>query len=181
MPGRKMWRRSCLGLIAALLVLAGGLTWLLRKPSLPHRPLTNTEQAFSAQLSAAGAKRLQHRGDPDGGVRFNGELEGRAFALAVPANWNHQALIFAGGYSIPGSALTIPEDPIAEDPTRGLLQAAYRDGFAVGIGEEGKQLFSSASSKKRRIDIEILECVTPQISPQIGRALQITEHCECSI
>lgn len=139
-----MWRRSCVGLILVSLVVAGGAGWFLHKPSLPQRPLTSAEQMFRGQLAAAGAGSLRQRGDPDGGTRFNGLLEGRSFALAVPPNWNHEALIFAGGYSIPGSALTIPEDPIAEDPSKGLLSAAYRDGFAVaysafdksGIGVE---------------------------------------------
>ncbi len=68
---------------------------------------------------------------PDGGLLLNGTLEGRQFALAIPRNWNQQAVLFARGYSIPGSSTRVDDNPI-EDDSFGVLRTPYSQGFAVG-------------------------------------------------
>lgn len=67
----------------------------------------------------------------DGGLLLNGKLEDRQFALAIPRNWNRQAMLFAHGYSIPGSSIRVADNPI-EDDDFGVLSTPYKQGFAVG-------------------------------------------------
>lgn len=73
----------------------------------------------------------------DQGLLVNGQLNGRAFALRIPANWNGQTVLFAHGYvglNDSGQPQTdvVSADPVAQDPSLGLLTAAYSQGFAVG-------------------------------------------------
>lgn len=97
-----------------------------------HRPVTTAQQALVARMGQAGATDLVPNGRSDGGMSVAGKLAGRDFGIAVPARWNGQVVLFANGYSIPGTPPKVPADPIAKEPSGGFLTAAYRDGFAVG-------------------------------------------------
>lgn len=94
--------------------------------------LTDDQRALAAQATAAGARAVQLVPRADGGVVIDGDLDGRAFALAVPKAWNHQGLLFAHGYSMPDSSVAVAADPVDKDPALGLFKVAYGQGFAVG-------------------------------------------------
>ncbi|SEM96972.1 hypothetical protein SAMN05192583_1704 [Sphingomonas gellani] len=97
-----------------------------------RRALSGEQQALVARMAMAGATDLDANGRADGGMSVAGKLAGRAFGIAVPARWNGDAALFANGYSIPGSPVSVPADPAARDPSGGFLSAAYRDGFVIG-------------------------------------------------
>ncbi|MBX3595829.1 alpha/beta hydrolase [Sphingomonas sp.] len=86
-----------------------------------------------AGLAAAAATDLVASPAPDGGTIVNGKLEGRAFVIAMPANWTGETVLFGQGYATPGSVPTVPSDPIAKDPGGGTLKHIYGKGLALGI------------------------------------------------
>jgi pimeloyl-ACP methyl ester carboxylesterase len=88
--------------------------------------------SYAAASTANGATEVTVAARPDGGALIDGRLDGRQFAIAVPKDWNHQSLIFAHGYSTPDSSVDVSSDPVAKDPSLGLLPTAYGQGFAVG-------------------------------------------------
>ncbi|PZQ62978.1 MAG: hypothetical protein DI544_01985 [Sphingomonas taxi] len=97
-----------------------------------RRPLTAAQQALVGRMAAAGATDVDANGRADGGMSVAGRLAGRPFGIAVPPRWNGDAALFANGYSIPGSPVSVPADPAAKDPSGGFLSAAYRDGYVIG-------------------------------------------------
>ena len=97
-----------------------------------RRPITSDQQHLVARMTAAGAAGIDANRRIDGGMSVAGTLAGRPFGIAVPAQWNGQAVLFANGYSIPGSPVSVPADPVEKDPSGGFLTAAYKQGFAVG-------------------------------------------------
>ena len=97
-----------------------------------RRAVTREQQSLVERMAAAGATGIDANGRADGGMSVAGKLAGRDFGIAVPARWNGQAVLFANGYSIPGSPVSVPADPVAKDPSGGFLTAAYGQGFAVG-------------------------------------------------
>ncbi|MEI9850793.1 MAG: hypothetical protein WDN24_07955 [Sphingomonas sp.] len=94
-------------------------------------PVTPAQQALAGAASRAGAADVDANGRRDGGMTLGGTIEGRQFAVAIPPNWNHQALLFAHGYSPPGSSVAVSRDPVAKDPAGSLMALAYGQGFAV--------------------------------------------------
>jgi pimeloyl-ACP methyl ester carboxylesterase len=100
--------------------------------TVERRAISVDQQRLVDRMRAAGATDVNANGRADGGMSVAGELEGRAFGIAVPVRWNGEAVLFANGYSIPGTPVSVPADPVAKDPSGGYLTAAYRDGFAVG-------------------------------------------------
>jgi pimeloyl-ACP methyl ester carboxylesterase len=97
-----------------------------------RRAITPTQKRLVDRMAQAGAEAIDANGRSDGGMSVAGTLAGRAFGIAVPARWNGQAVLFANGYSIPGTPVSVPADPVAKDPSGGFLTAAYNQGFAVG-------------------------------------------------
>ncbi len=117
-------RRIALSLTALLLASCGS--------SPERRAIDGAHQRLVERMRQAGATDIDANGRPDGGMSVAGKLAGRAFGIAVPAKWNGEVVLFANGYSIPGTPVSVPADPIAKEPSGGFLTAAYRDGFAVG-------------------------------------------------
>lgn len=97
-----------------------------------QRAISAPQHSLVTRMAAAGATGLVPNGRADGGMSVAGKLAGRDFGIAVPERWNGQVVLFANGYSIPGTPVAVPPDPIANEPSGGFLTAAYRDGFAVG-------------------------------------------------
>jgi pimeloyl-ACP methyl ester carboxylesterase len=114
------------------LLLASILSLAACDAKTERRAITAGQQALVDRMRAAGATDLDANGRADGGMSVAGKLAGRAFGIAIPATWNDQVTLFANGYSIPGTPVSVPADPVAKDPSGGFLTAAYRDGFAVG-------------------------------------------------
>ncbi|MBS0285677.1 MAG: hypothetical protein JSS15_14775 [Proteobacteria bacterium] len=117
-------RRAIVPLALLLLASCGS--------SPERRAIDGAQQRLVERMRQAGATDLDTNGRADGGMSVRGKLAGRGFAIAVPATWNGEVLLFANGYSTPGTPIRVPADPVVSDPTLGLFPAAYRDGFAVG-------------------------------------------------
>lgn len=109
-------------------------------------------QPQPAQVSFAERAVIQQATDvetnvrDDGGFTLNAKLEGDHFAMAVPENWNGQALVFAHGYSLPGSSISVSRDPVQKDPSGGLMSGAYAQGFAVAHSDYDKAGVGVASA-----------------------------------
>jgi hypothetical protein len=95
-------------------------------------PLTPAQAALVAKARANGATDLAARPAPDGGVTLVGKLEGDQFAIAFPAGWKGDGLVYAHGYSTPGTPVAVSEDPVGASTGGGLMRFAYEDGVAVG-------------------------------------------------
>jgi len=94
---------------------------------------TPEQAALIARARAAGATDLTSRAAPNGGVILNGKLEGRQFALAIPANWKGDALLHAHGYTLPGTPLDVSTDPTSRfSGGTGIMAIAYADGLISG-------------------------------------------------
>ncbi len=70
----------------------------------------------------------------DGSSTVTGQLYGLPFAINFPANWNGQAVLFAHGYVTPDQTERLP----AQDPSGGVLTAAYAQGFATAYSTYAK-------------------------------------------
>lgn len=122
-----MRRLPRVALSAAILLAAGGCG-----EKVEQRPIAPSQQRLVAGIRSLGATDLTPNGRPDGGMSLGGRLAGRGFGIAIPRDWNHQVVLFANGYSVPGTPPAVPDDPIAHEPSGGFLTAAYEQGFAVG-------------------------------------------------
>lgn len=94
--------------------------------------LTPAQTALVDHARRLGASDVRIGAAPNGGIILDAKLEGDQFALAIPRGWTGDALLFAHGYSTPGTPLTVASDPVAKTPGSGLLGDAYGQGFAVG-------------------------------------------------
>lgn len=119
-----MRARLSIGVVTLLLASCGS--------GPERRPITTVQQHLIDRMIAAGAAGIDANRRADGGMSVAGTLAGRPFGIAIPARWNEQAVLFANGYSIPGSPVSVPADPVEKDPSGGFLTAAYKQGFAVG-------------------------------------------------
>ncbi len=126
-------RRRIVLLLLLLGIAATVIVWIRRPPpGPPAMPITAEQRRFADAAATAGVTDIVTNRRPDGGMTLAGKLAGRQFAIAVPRAWNGDAVLFASGYSIPGSAITMGRDLIFKDPSGGTLTKAYGDGFAVG-------------------------------------------------
>lgn len=89
------------------------------------------QRALAEGAERAGARDIRTSVREDGGLELGGKLDGHQFVLAVPRDWNREAVLFAQGYSVPGTTLKLPDDPMARDVI-GLLKTPYSQGFLVG-------------------------------------------------
>jgi pimeloyl-ACP methyl ester carboxylesterase len=107
--------------------------------------LTAAETVLVRTAEQAGATDIEAVHRKDGGLRLYGKLQGHTFAVAIPANWNHQAALFANGYSPPGSPFLVHKDPMNKylGP---ILSPPYKEGFAVGDISYDRSGLSFASS-----------------------------------
>jgi pimeloyl-ACP methyl ester carboxylesterase len=132
--------RRLRAIAAPLLILAGasmGMTAAAQQtpvaaPTPAPAPLTAAQNAIIARATALGATGVTGRPGPAGGMILNGALQGHQFAVAIPAQWNHGALLYAHGYSTPGTPVAVATDPVGSGTGTGILRAAYDDGLAAG-------------------------------------------------
>jgi pimeloyl-ACP methyl ester carboxylesterase len=90
-------------------------------------------EAIAARAKALGATDVVTKPLAGGGFTLNGKLDGDQFAVAIPPNWTRDALLFAHGYSTPGTPVAVAEDPTGKGTgAGGILKAAYDDGLAAG-------------------------------------------------
>lgn len=117
--------------------------------------LAPAQAALVAKARAAGATDIATRAAPDGGFTLNGKLEGDQFALSFPKGWKGDGLVYAHGYSTPGTPVAVSEDPVADKVGGGLLADAYGDGVAVGhsaYDKDGLGVENGAHNTKRLRD-----------------------------
>ncbi len=95
-------------------------------------PTAISAEALAMKARASGARDVSTRPAPDGGVTIDGKLGGASFALSFPKGWNGDALVFAHGYSTPGTPVAVSADPITSGPGGGMMRFAYQDGLAAG-------------------------------------------------
>jgi dienelactone hydrolase len=100
------------------------------QPAAPA--LAPGQRALVAKARMLGATEVATRPAPDGGITLGGKLEGDQFAIAFPAAWTGDALVYAHGYSTPGTPIAVSADPIADKVGGGLMALAYQDGVAAG-------------------------------------------------
>lgn len=132
---RRAGRAITLIAMLCLLLLTGAalafLTGFSRSPTL------SAEESRIATAARAISTDVRFKRLSDGGLLLNGTLEGRQFALAIPRNWNRQAMLFARGYSTPGSSTDVAKNPLKDDKF-GILTAPYAQAFAVGLSAYDK-------------------------------------------
>ncbi len=97
---------------------------------LPQQTQAQTDLAERA--TRLGATDVTIKEAPNGGTILEAKLAGNQFALAIPEGWSGDALLYAHGYSTPGTPVAVATDPVAKGPGSGLLGNAYGQGFAVG-------------------------------------------------
>ncbi len=94
--------------------------------------VATVDTAVVARARTLGATDVTAKPAPNGGTTLNGKLDGAQFALAIPAGWRGDGLLYAHGYSTPGTPVAVATEPVEKGPGGGLLGDAYGDGFAVG-------------------------------------------------
>ncbi|MCW0196830.1 alpha/beta hydrolase [Sphingopyxis sp.] len=129
---RKGMRLSfAMRLAPALLAFAAPMA--LHAEETPAVTLTSTQSALVAKAAKLGATSLKTLPAPDGGFVLAGKLAGDQFSVAFPAGWKGGALLFAHGYSAPGSPVAVAEDPLSPAVgTNGMMLKVYQDGYAAG-------------------------------------------------
>lgn len=101
-------------------------------PALQSSTQAAADTALVAKARANGATDVVTRPAPAGGVTLVGKLEGDQFALSFPAGWKGDGLVYAHGYSTPGTPVAVSEDPTGAATGGGMMRFAYDDGVAVG-------------------------------------------------
>ncbi|MFC4427877.1 alpha/beta hydrolase family protein [Deinococcus navajonensis] len=109
---------------------AAVMTSLLSACTSVSTPPT-TEEALRAAATKSGVTGLSITKRDDGGLNVSGTLAGNVFAVRVPANWNHQSMLYAHGYVTPAPGATEKAPTPATDPAFGLLTTAYNQGYAA--------------------------------------------------
>ncbi|MGO4449876.1 alpha/beta hydrolase family protein [Phyllobacterium sp. TAF24] len=115
---------KCIPLASALLAMSANA-------SIAQNQRTQSSGALERSLGSAGARDIHVEQLRDGGFTINGTIKRKAFALAIPANWNRKALLYAHGYSFPGTSVAVSRNPMHNEASE-LMKAAYSQGFAVG-------------------------------------------------
>lgn len=104
-----------------------------------HEPMMDAPQrGLVTAMRRVGVRDIHLRDREDAGLLINARLAHRSFSMAVPSHWNHEVLLFAHGYTTPGTALTVPSDPVKDDVSLGMLTRAYGEGYAVGLSSFDK-------------------------------------------
>lgn len=114
------------------------------------------QRALLDRAARAGATAITTTAAQGGGLVVNGTLDGRAFVLVLPANWTGETVLFGQGYATPGSAPTVPADPLAKDSGGGLFRHLYGEGIASGIAAFDKSGIATESGAKNTMRLRAL-------------------------
>ena len=117
--------------------------------------LDPAQVALVAKAKRLGATDVTATPAPDGGITLGGKLEGDQFAVAFPRGWKGEALVYAHGYSTPGTPVAVAADPVKERTGGGIIATAYRDGVAAGhsaYDKDGLGVENGAHNTKRLRD-----------------------------
>jgi len=132
------WKRLACGAAFVGLVSLTAFGAQAREDAASFRP--SPEQAALLQKAGRlGVTEATTRPAPDGGMILGGKLEGRQFSVAIPAGWKGDALVFAHGYTLPGTPVRVAEDPLSAGAGgSGIMRFAYQDGLAAGLSAYDK-------------------------------------------
>ncbi|MFC0205359.1 alpha/beta fold hydrolase [Novosphingobium soli] len=141
----------------ALLLASGSLAQqaVTASPATDAAP-SPAQRALLDRAAQTGATAITTKAAPAGGMIVNGILDGHAFVLVLPANWTGEAVLFGQGYATPGSAPTVPADPLAKDPGGGLFKHLYGEGIASGIIAFDKTGVATESGAKNTMRLRAL-------------------------
>lgn len=112
-----------------------GAIFLSSPPNSARTPTAapaTDQNALSARAKSLGATEVAAKPAPNGGTTLTGKLGGAQFALVFPAAWKGEGLLYAHGYSTPGTPVAVATDPVEKGPGGGLFRPVYDQGFAVG-------------------------------------------------
>ncbi len=114
-------------------------------------------EPFKRALDAEPNLKYKSYRGPDDGLIVTGTLEDRSFYIAVPKDWNHQSIVFANGYSMPGSTTNTKMDWKALEPNRkGGLRALYMQGYLVAQSAYDKSGFAVESAVRNTLRLNQL-------------------------
>ena len=136
-----------------LMVAMAGPASLGMAASLPNASVV------MQRVSAFGAAKVDARPMDEAGLLVTGELDGRSFSIAIPEGWNGDAVVYAHGYSLPGTPTAVAANPAAPDAPM-MLQAAFGEKYAAahsaydkaGMGVESG---AAASLRLRELLVQI--------------------------
>lgn len=120
-------------------------------------PASDEAATLLTRARAAGATNVSTRAAPDGGVTLGGKLGGAQFAIAIPHRWRGDGLVYAHGYSTPGTPVAVAEDPVTANPG-GVMRVAYDDGVAAGhsaYDKDGLGVETGTTNTKRLRDFMV--------------------------
>ncbi|WP_146130914.1 hypothetical protein [Sphingopyxis lindanitolerans] len=153
-------KRSTLSLVlAAAIGLSGPVAARQASDSaVPAAAFTpdRAQETLLDKARRAGATDLTTRPAPGGGMIVNGKLDGHIFVLAIPANWNREAVLIGQGYAAPGSTPAVPADPTAPSESGGALRHIYDEGLAVGVAAFDKSGVATESGAKNAMRLHAL-------------------------
>ncbi len=106
-------------------------------------PVSRAEQ-FAQMATTADVAEVSITPRDDGGFSLSGRLQGATFGMSVPPNWNGEAMVYAYGYTTPGTPVEVDPDPAMKDRSGGFMSLPYSQGYIVaqsaydkaGIGVE---------------------------------------------
>jgi dienelactone hydrolase len=138
-------------LLASAVVLAAPISL-----ASGHDGSGSSQQILPAQATRLGATDVTATARADGGVTINGRLDGNQFALAFPKEWKGDGLLYAHGYSPPGSPVAVSADPVDKELATGALGEAYGQGFAVGHSAYAKDGLGAEAGTKATVRLRDL-------------------------
>jgi len=155
---RSLRTRLLAGLVPLILAVSGAGAFATPSTAVATAEavtpaLTSAQNALVEKAAALGATDIQARPGLNGGLLLGGKLQGAQFALAFPSSWNGEGLVYAHGYTTPGTPVAVAIDPV-EKP--GLLKEAYGQGFVVGhsaYDKAGLGVETGAVNTKRLRDL----------------------------
>lgn len=109
----------------------------------------------TARADAFGVEGVETRGLDDAGLLITGKLDGRPFSIAVPDDWNGDAVVYAHGYSLPGTPTAVAANPAAPDAPM-ILQMAFGEKYAAAhsaYDKAGMGVESGAAASLRLRDL----------------------------
>ncbi|MEH3039824.1 MAG: hypothetical protein PGN21_07155 [Sphingomonas paucimobilis] len=139
------------------LLLAGASA--LAAPNAPASAQSvpaSRQQTLVTQATRLGATDVTATARADGGVTVNGRLDGNQFALVFPKEWTGDGLLYAHGYSTPGTLVAVSSDPVDKGTGTDALAGAYGQGFAVGhsaYAKDGLGVEAGANATARLRDL----------------------------
>ncbi len=142
------WWKSILATALVIAVAFG--TWQAGSAMMDDHRAAPLRAQLLGTLRGGEAEDLKATGQHDGGVKLTGKLAGRAFAVFVPRQWNNELILFAHGYTIPGTPATVPS-ALSKSYLSQASMALYDQGYAIAFAAYDKGGFGVESGAKNTL------------------------------